>query len=156
MRVSPICECVRIAGSLADHWKHADAVLHIRLSDSEPTGSTPQGYYRHAATVLTALKAPQRGRSEPLFVIQNQRSGVPGPYDVGQELVAFLESSAGDAFRITNDEPGLTVPTGSHDPSMTFLVHDGRIQRAPPEFRRYVRMPLAAFLDELRTIAQRK
>ncbi len=78
MRVSPICECVRVAGTLAEHWKHADAVLHIRLSDSETTGSTPQGYYRHAATVLTALKEPP-GRPEPLFVIQNQRSGVPGP-----------------------------------------------------------------------------
>jgi hypothetical protein len=156
MRVSPICECVRVAGSLADHWKHADAILHIRLSDSEPAGSTPQGYYRHAATVLTAVKKPERDRPEQLLVVQNQRGGVPGPYDVGQELVAFLESSAGDAFRITNDEPGLTVPTGSHDPSMTFLVHDGRIQRAPPEFSRYAGMPIAAFLDELRTLAQRK
>ena len=155
MRVSPICECVRVAGTLAEHWKHADAVLHIRLSDSETTGSTPQGYYRHAATVLTALKEPP-GRPEPLFVIQNQRSGVPGPYDVGQELVAFLESSGADAFRITNDEPGLAVPTGSHDPSMAFLVQDGRIQRAPPEFTRYVGRPIEAFLDELRRVSTRK
>jgi hypothetical protein len=89
-------------------------------------------------------------------VIQNQRSGVPGPFDVGQELVAFLESSGAEAFRITNDEPGLAVPTGSRDPSMAFLVQDGRIQRAPSEFSQYVGMPIAAFLDELRTLSRRK
>jgi hypothetical protein len=93
-------------------------------------------------------------RPGPIFVIQNQRSGVPGPYDVGQELVVFLESSGADAFRITNDEPGLAVPTGSHDPSMAFLVQDSRIQRGiqPLMFG----MPIAAFLDELRTLSQRK
>jgi Carboxypeptidase regulatory-like domain len=156
MRVSPICECVRVTGSLAEQWTHADAVLHVRLSESEPVASTPQGYYRHAVTVLTAPKEPAHVRPGPIFVIQNQRSGVPGPYDVGQELVVFLESSGGGPFRITNDEPGLAVPTGSPDPSMAFLVQDGHIQRAPPEFSRYVGMPIAAFLDELRTLSQRK
>ena len=155
-RISPICECVRVAGSLADQWNHADAVLHMRLFDSEPVASTPQGYYRHAATVLTALKKPERAPPGPLFVIQNQRSGVPAPYDVGQELVAFLESSEADTFRITNDEPGLAIPTGSHDPSVAFLIQNGRVQRAPPEFSGYVGMPIAALLDELRVLSRRK
>jgi hypothetical protein len=57
---------------------------------------------------------------------------------------------------MTNDEPGLVVPTGSHDPSMVFLVQDGRIQRAPPEFSRYVGMPIDSFLEELRTLSRRK
>jgi hypothetical protein len=156
-RVSSICECVRVEGAtLADQWDHADAVLHVRLTDSEPTSSTPQGYYRHSATVLSAVKQPTGPRPAAIFVLQNQRSGVPGPYDVGQELVAFLESSGSDAFRIANDEPGLAVPTGSHDPSIVFLVQDGRIQRAPLEFSRYVGTPLDSFLEELRTLSRRK
>ena len=121
-RPSSICECLAVTGSLADHWNHADAVLHVRLSDSEPSPTTTRGYYRHLATVLSVLKEPRDRRPAPVFVIQNQRSGVPGPYDVGQELVAFLKSSGSDVFRITNDEPGLTIPTGSHDPSMVSLV----------------------------------
>jgi hypothetical protein len=157
MRVSSICECVRMGGTtLADQWDHADAVLHVRLTDSEPTSSTPQGYYRHSATVVSAVKQPTAPRPAAIFVLQNQRSGVPGPYDVGQELVAFLESSGSDAFRITNDEPGLAVPTGSHDPSMVFLVQDGRIQRAPSELSRYVGTPIGSFLEELRTLSRRK
>jgi hypothetical protein len=87
-------------------------------------------------------------------VIQNQRRGAPGPYDVGQEAVVFLRSSGADALRITNDEPGLAVPAGSHDPSLAFLVRDGRIQRAPPEFSRYAGMPLDAFLEELRALSR--
>jgi hypothetical protein len=156
MRVSSICECVRVTGSLAEQWAHADAVLHVRLSESEAVASTPQGYYRHAATVITALKEPEGGRRGPVFVIQNQRSGVPGPYDVGQELVVFLESSGVNAFRITNDEPGLAAPTASHSPSMAFFVQGGRIQLAPPEFSSYVGKPVVAFLDELRAPSTRK
>jgi hypothetical protein len=156
MRVSSICECVRVAGTLADQWDHADAVLHVRLTDSESSPSTPQGYYRHSATVISAVKQPTGPRPAAIFVLQNQRSGVPGPYDVGQELVAFLESSGSDAFRITNDEPGLAIPTGSHDPSIVFLVQDGRIERAPSEFSSYVGMPIDSFLEELRGLSRRK
>jgi hypothetical protein len=68
---------------------------------------------------------------------------VPGPFDVGQELVAFLEAAGADTFRITNDEPALAVPRGSHSPAMVFLVQDGRIQRTPAVFTRYVGMPIA-------------
>lgn len=156
-RVSSICECIRVGGTtLADQWDHADAVLHERLADSEAAPSMPQGYYRHRATVISAVKQPSGPHPATIFVLQNQRSGIPGPYDVGQELVAFLESSGSDTFRITNDEPGLAVPTGSHDPSIVFLVQDGRIQRAPSEFSRYVGTPIDSFLEELRTLSRRK
>ena len=157
MRTSSICECIRVGETTpADQWDHADAVLHVRLMDSEPTPSTPRGYYRHSATMVTAVKQPTGPRPAAIFVPQNQRGGIPGPYDVGQELVAFLESSGSDAFRNTNDEPGLVVPTGSHDSSMVFLVQDGRIQRAPSEFSRYVGMPIDSFPEELRTLLRRK
>jgi len=44
----------------------------------------------------------------------------------------------------------------SHNPSRAVLVQGGRIQLAPPEFSRYVGKPVAAFLDELRTLSTRK
>jgi hypothetical protein len=153
MQVSSICECVRVTGSLAEHQARAAAVLHMRLSDSGPVASTPRGYYRHSATVLTVLKMPGRRRPGPVYVIQNQRSGTPGPFDVGQELVAFLEADGADTFRITNDEPGLTVPGGT-PPAMAFLVQDGRIQYTPAEFSGYAGMPVAGFLNELRSLSR--
>jgi hypothetical protein len=155
-RLSAICECVRVTGTLAEHWDHANAVLHMRLSDSEPAPSTPRGYYRHAATVLSALKEPEGPRPGAIFILQNQRSGVPGPYEVGQELVAFLESSGSETLSITNDEPGLAISTGADVPSMVFLVHDGHVQSSPPEFSRYVGMPIDRFLGELRKLSHHK
>lgn len=153
MRVSPICECVRLGGTtLAEQWNHADAILHVRLSASESQPATPVGYYRHTATVIDALKKPAASLETRVFVLQNQRSAAPGPYDIDQELVVFLRSSGSSAFMITNDEPGLAVPTGSYDPAIAFLIQDGRIQRAPSEFSRYVGMPLGAFLGELRVL----
>jgi Carboxypeptidase regulatory-like domain len=93
MRVSAICECVRLGGTtLAEQWAHADAVLHARLSASESQPATPVGYYRHVATVIDALKKPAAPLKRPVSVLQNQRSAAPGPYDIDQELVIFLRS----------------------------------------------------------------
>jgi hypothetical protein len=149
-RPSADCECVHVAGSLGELSDRAEAVLHVRLSDSDQEPSTPQGYYRHSATVVTAVKLPAGPRAAPLFVLQSQASGAPEPYDVGQELVAFLESGP-DAFNITND-----YVSGGLDPSLVFLVQNDRIQRAPPEFSRYVGMPIGLFLEELRTFSPHK
>ena len=157
MRVSAICECVRLGGTtLAEQWDYADAVLHVRLSASESQPTTSVGYYRHVATVIDALKKPAVPLKTPVFVLQNQRSAAPGPYDVDQELVMFLRSWGSSGLMITNDEPGLAVPTGSSDPAMAFLIQDGHIQRAPSDFSRYVGMPLGAFLDELRALSRGK
>src|SRR4029077_15868341 len=143
MRLSPICECVNVTGGLAEHWGYGAAVLRLRLSDSEPGPSIAQGYYRHLATVIGILKPPTAGlRSNSMFVLQNQRSGTSGPYDVGQELGAFLEPAEADAYTITNDEPGLAANPGSDTPAIVFLVQDGRIQRAPPGFSRYLGMSI--------------
>jgi hypothetical protein len=48
-RPSAICECAHVAGSLGELSDRAEAVLHVRLSDSDQGLSTPQGYYRHTA-----------------------------------------------------------------------------------------------------------
>ncbi|PYQ96532.1 MAG: hypothetical protein DMF97_15290 [Acidobacteria bacterium] len=154
MRVSAICECVRLGGTtLAEQWDYADAVLHVRLSASEPQLTTPVGYYRHAATVLNVLKKPVGPLTTPVFVLQNQRSAAAGLYDIDQELVMFLKSHGSGGFAITNDEPGLAVARGSYDPATVFLVQDSRIQRAPSEFSRYVEMRLDVFLEELRALS---
>lgn len=157
MRISAICECVRIGGAtLAEQWAHADVVLHARLSASESEPTTPVGYYRHVATVIDVLKRPSVSLNTPVFVLQNQRSEASGPYDIDQELVMFLRSSGSDGFVVTNDEPGLAVPRGNDNPAIVFLVQDGHIQRAPPDFSRYVGMPLDGFLKELRALSHGK
>ena len=105
------------------------------------------------------MKQAAGARTSAVFVLQNRRSGTPVAYDVGQELVAFLKSSGSppsDAFTIVNDELGLAVSTGSHTPSVAFLVHDGRIQQAPAEFSRYAGVSVDAFLAELRVLVRCK
>ena len=91
-----------------------------------------------------------------MFVLQNQRSGTPGPYDVGQELVVFLESSSeSDTYSITNDDPGLADQQGTDAPAIAFLVQDGRIQWAPPGFSQYLGMPIDSILEDL-SLSRRK
>ncbi len=155
MRLSSICECIGFVGNLADHWKHADAVLSVRLAAAEPEEPAPAGYYRHVATVLEQLKPVLPGGRGVVrvFVLQNQRSGASEPYAVGQELVVFLHSSQTDTFTIANDEPGL-MATGGDDgaPAAAFLVQDGRIQRAPAELSRYVGLRVEVLLGDLRAL----
>jgi hypothetical protein len=57
MRLSPICDCVRITPprTLAEAWARADAVLHVRIAEPEPGSSIQSGSYRHVAMVLHAL-----------------------------------------------------------------------------------------------------
>jgi len=154
-RPSPMCECVREGGiTLVDQWEYADAVLHVRLMDAEPEFSMPEGYYRHRARVLHALK-PSKGKPPTsIFILQDQRSGSPDPFDVGQELVAFLKSSGSDTFRIPNDSPGLAGR--GEDPSSVFLVKDGLIQRQPRDMFGHIGKPIDVLLAELRTLSRRK
>jgi hypothetical protein len=146
-RTSGICECVLIAGTLAEHRRNAAAVLHVRLTGPALTQSA--GSYRHTATVLTVLKRPTGGlRAAQITVVQNQESGSGEPYDVGQELVGFFDAAGrSDAFSIVNQNPGLYV--GNDRPSMVFVVTDGRIQGAPSAFAGFIGMPISDFLRAL-------
>jgi hypothetical protein len=121
--------------------------------DVEPEASMPQGYYRHRARVLDVLKPSSGRRPTSVFILQNQASGTPDPYDVGQELVAFLKSRRPDTFRITNDEPGL-ARRGGQVPSSVFLVQDGLIQRQPPDMVGHIGKPIDTFLAELRALSR--
>lgn len=151
-QVSAICECVRFERTLLDHWRHADRVLHVRVLGPDARPAPAGGFYRHAAAVLTDLKPSVSGRARNVAVVQNQRSGAPDPYDVGLELVLFLESSDDGAFRVTNDDPGLTLE-GKY-PAMAFAIRDRRVQYAPPEFAQFEGMALQKFLEQVRSIAQ--
>jgi len=150
MRISAICECIDVKRDLKGHFEYADAVLHVRLSDAQPIPSTPRGYYRHRATVVTVVKLPDGSNSNEVHVLQNQRSGSPLPYDVGQELVVLLKSVGPGEFTIVSDEPHLSLDRGA------FLVANNRIRQTPPEFSRYVGVRTAAFLDQLRRTSRDK
>lgn len=87
----------------------------------------------------------------------SRRSSAPASTRASAEqMVVFLRSLDSGGFGITNDEPGLAVPRGSYDPAIVFLIQDGHIQRTPPNFSRYVGMPIDAFLGELRALPRGK
>ena len=150
IRISAICECIDVKRDLKGHFEYADAVVRVRFSDAQPIPSTPRGYYRHRATVVTVVKLPDGSNSKAVHVLQNQRSGSPLPYDVGQELVVFLKSVEPGEFTIVSDEPHLYLERGA------FLIENDRIRQTPPEFSRYVGVRTAAFLDELRRMSRHK
>jgi hypothetical protein len=147
MRVSGICECVKIGGSLSERVTYAGAVFHVRIVEPDLTQPQPDGFYRQSAQVLNVLKRSDSVRSATISFLQNL-SGLTDPYDVGEELVVFFESSNGP-FTIVNDNPGLNIGDADHM-SMVFRVRDGKIQDAPSDLRNYVGMRLDAFLEELR------
>jgi hypothetical protein len=148
MRLSAICECVNLTWtSLATHWDHADAVLHVRLSAPESQSTTPVEYYRHVASVIDALKMPADSLKTPVFVLQNQQDGAAEPYDIGQEAVIFLRSSGSNGLVITTEVDGV---------DNVFLIQDGHIQRAPKALSRYVGMSLDTFVAELRALSRNK
>ena len=155
-RPSPICECIQVAGpTLVQQWNYADAVVHVRLSDTAPGPAARAGYYRHVATLLNALKLPSGSAlRSPMSILQNQEHGLRDPYDVGQEAVLFLKSWDGEFF-ITDDNPGYGMGIDA-PPAIAFLIQDGRIVHAPPGFSGYVGERIAMFLDELRALSRRQ
>jgi hypothetical protein len=154
MSVSPKCGCIQVGvppRSLAEAWQQAGAVLHVRITEPEPGSPIHSGTYRHVATVLHALKFHIGEPSgATTAVVEYQRNGAPGPYDVGQELVIFpkWESTAWAFYAV-----GLDC---CDRPGIVFVLRDGRVERAPSEFSRYVGMPTNAFLDELHAAARGK
>jgi hypothetical protein len=155
MEIGPICECVRIGGTLYQLWTYAEAVLHVRIVEPDLAQTQPDGSYRQSAQVLNVLKPSDHVRSATVSFLQNQSGRSPDPYEVGQELVVFLESWHGNPFTIINDNPGLIIDDADR-PAMAFQVRDGRIQNAPSDFPNYVGMRLDAFLKELRSMSRKR
>jgi hypothetical protein len=155
MAISPMCECVRIGGTLLQRVQYAEAVLHVRIVEPDLGRPQPNGVYRHSAQVLNVLKRSDGVRAATVSFLQNQSGRSQDPYDVGQELVVFLQSSRGDPFTIINDNPGLVIDDADR-PAMSFQIRDGRIQNAPSDLPQYVGMRLDAFLNELRSVSRKK
>jgi len=154
MAVAPICECIRIGGTLFQLWSYAQAVLHVRIVEPDFAQTTPDGFYRQSAQVLNVLKRSDATRAATASFLQYQSGRSHDPYEVGQELVVFLESSGGH-YTIINDNPGLIINDADR-PAMAFHIRDGRIQNAPSDMPQYVGMRLDAFLDELRSMSSKK
>ena len=150
MRVAPICECVRINRTVADHLAYADAVLHVRISEDEPDGSDEQGNYPHRASVISAVKTPG-GQTLARVVVRQDYLPL---FEVGQEMIVFLKTFGPDAFTLTSDASGLS--NTQIYPAMALLIENGRITQAPPEVSRYVGMTAEAVLKELRAALLRK
>ena len=153
MRIAPICECVRVTRTLAEHLEYADGVFHVRISDDEPDGSDEQGYYPHRAEVIAAVKQAASPAPAAIALLQNHRGGGLPLFDVGQELVVFLKSFSPGAFYITNDEPGLAT-AGDRFPAMAILIQKGRILQTPTELSRYIGMPTETLLQDLRAVSR--
>jgi carboxypeptidase family protein len=144
LNVSPVCECVEIAGPLENVFKQADAVLHLRILGPMGGQSVVPTSYQHSAAVVHVLKGPDPDvRRIPL--LQNQKSGAPIPFDVDDEMIVFVRST-NNGFAIINDDPGLSAGKKA----MLFRVKDGQVVEAPSEFAKYVGMSLDAFIYELR------
>ena len=153
MHVAPICECVSVERTLADHLAWADAVLYVRISDDEPDGSDGRGNYPHRATVITAVKAPA-GQTLARVVVRQHYLPL---FDVGQEMIVFLKSAGSDVFDLTSDDSQIaTVGHSARERAMALLIQDGRIVQAPAEVSRSVGMTTEAVLKELRGLLPRR
>jgi hypothetical protein len=126
----------------------------VRIVEPDLAQTQPDGFYRQSAQVLNAFKRSD-GRSATVSFLQNQSGRSPDPFEVGEELVLFLESWHGNPFTIINDNPGLIIDDADR-PAMVFHVRDGRIQFAPSDLPQYVGMRLDAFLDELRSMSRKQ
>jgi hypothetical protein len=124
----------------------ADTTGCYELKDLGP------GSYRVIARLRGFTRRLLRTIRTDISFLQNL-SGPTDPYEVGEELVVFFDSS-NVPFTIINDNPGLNIGDTDHM-SMVFRVRDGRIQDAPSDLRNYVGMRLDAFLEELRSGTRR-
>jgi hypothetical protein len=138
MSVSGICDCVQVGPStLAGMWMRAEEVLHIRISEPAPGSATQARSCPQVATVLHAL-TPQSRPSTIVYGFELEGTDVPRPYQPGQEMVIFITRA--NCCRL---------------PGPVFVLRDGRVQKAPSTFSRYVGMSTDALLEELRALGGR-
>jgi len=89
---SAICECLSRATTLREFFERADAVMYLRITETDKELSAPAGWFRHAAAILEVFKqhdgVPSAG-TQTTF-LQDQSSGAPEPYESGEEFLLFL------------------------------------------------------------------
>jgi hypothetical protein len=140
MSISPICECIQVVPpTLANIWKEAEEVLHIRISESAPESATHAGTCRQVATVLHALTPQSRPASTIVYGFELQEIDAPHPYRVGQEMVIFTPR-----------------PNCCRQPGPAFVFRDGRVVKVPSTFfSQYLGMSTRALLEQLRALGGR-
>src|SRR5205814_1638232 len=137
MRISSRCECLAPPATLAGLSDRADSIVHLRITDLEDQPLGPTRFFKHTAEVLDVLKRHPDGgpRDATVTFLQDQSTDAPDPYDVGEELVVFLEWSAnGDSFLVYDDA------------NFAFGVRNGVVVRSPVALARYVGASVAALL----------
>ena len=134
MRISPICDCIQVIPStLAEMWAGAEEVLHIRISEPAPASTTELRSCKQGATVLHALTSQSRPASTKVHSFELDEIDPPPPHHEGQEMVIFIPRA--NCCRL---------------PGPAFVLRDGRVQKAPADFSRYLGMSTDALLEELR------
>jgi hypothetical protein len=91
-RISGFCECLAPPTTLRGFYDEADAVVHVRILRPDSELPSPRGFFTQTAETLEVFKRHKIGGPiDKVFrFLQNQSSGAPDPYDVGQELVLFV------------------------------------------------------------------
>jgi len=147
MQIAPVWEIDWIGppATLAELWKEADAVVHLRITSHEPWPVPPVSHVKHTAALLSVWKrhpiAGPEGATSTF--LQEQWTGETVPYNVGQELVLFMHWW-----------PEQTVFVRSHGPYAVFAIQDGRIQGGQaPVVAAHAGMKVDDFLAKLRSLS---
>ncbi len=75
----------------ADAWKHADAVVYLRIEETKPGFGAPGLNVRQVATVISTLKTyPVGGSFDRVFTFLQAGSSDERPYAKGEQMIAFL------------------------------------------------------------------
>ena len=122
--------------TLPELWESADAVVHVRITDSGPG---PARWLKQTATVLEVLKWYPTARPDetPITFMQQPREV---PYRVGDEVILFLwQQGAFDGQ--------------AYDGLAAFTVREGMVQLGCSQVvAAYAGMKVEDFLAELRAL----
>jgi hypothetical protein len=104
---------VFLQSTYAQYLKSADAVLHVRITNTIPfRPDCDQSGWVHTATVLAVVKAPASlDRQSTITFSQEHWANERSPYPVNTELILCLRASSGRYARLTGPH-GVFVVTG--------------------------------------------
>jgi hypothetical protein len=134
---------VFLQSTYAQYLKSADAVLHVRITNTIPfRPDCDQSGWVHTATVLAVVKAPASlDRQSTITFSQEHWANERSPYPVNTELILSLRASSGRYARLTG-------------PHGVFVVTGDTVHAKGPGFigASYDGMKLDDFLAELRRV----
>ena len=128
---------------LEDMWRSSDVVAHVRIAGTGPVLSDcPTRDVQHTATVLEVYKSKKANPlGQAVSFVQETWEHERVPYPVGQEMVAFLVTTAsGQSHRLCG-------------PSCIFLLNGDKVTGFHPPIR-ITDMTRAEFVAKLRELAR--